>query len=278
MQPQRSDIPAFDDPGLKAAVRRAWGTDRAPDTLRSRVLAVAHAQPKSSAPAAAGTIRPDRPTLWQHPWLRYGLAAAAMVVVGFGLAYRLDHDRSTNELTGTATGTPVTFTSSAVPRSITDPLIQSHERCRRVPTHNAFPNLSHDNFNAVRAQLERRLGFPVLAGPIEQPLGRDGWRFRGAAVCRVGDVDAAHLLFVRGPQAISLFSLPRSGVLAPGPEPRRCEDANPDHPIAVFVCSDGVHCVVGSSPDRSLSVDQVRAVLDHLRPTLPASAPRDPGR
>ena len=89
-----------------------------------------------------------------------------------------------------------------------------------------------------------------------------------------GDHDAAHLVFVRAGQAISIFSLPRSICNDTGGDPRECEDANPDHPVAVFVWSDGVHCVVGSSTDRSLSVDQVRSVLEHLRPTLPAPPPR----
>jgi hypothetical protein len=278
---------AFDDPGLKAAVDRAWGSERAPASLRASVMALRSDSASSiTPPAILGTIRPDttspspatiaRPAWWQRPILRYGVAAAAMVLLGFGIAFKLDDTPFGRERFATTTGaggTEVTF-ASTVPQPIARGLLESHERCSKYPDHNVYPELSRDDFAAVRQRLERRLGFPVLAGNVEEALGRNGWRFKGAAVCKVGDLETAHLVFVRQGQAISIFSLPPHTCREGDGRPRECEDANPDHPVAVFVWSDGVHCVVGSSNDRSLSVDQVRSVLEHLRPTLPAPAPR----
>ena len=266
MDSTETNFASFDDPRLQAAVRGAWGAERAPQSLRARVEAMAAAErargfeANAVAPAIFGTIGPNTtapavarpPRFWQQPWLRYSFAAAAMVLVGFGLAHRLDDTpfgRDDFARTGTG-GTEVTF-ASALPPPIRHGMLESHERCQKFD-HNAYPDLPADNFPAVRERLEKHLGFPVLAG----------------------DVDAAHLVFARAGQAISLFSLPRNCChAARSADARECEDPNPDHPVALFVWSDGVHCVVGSSTDRSLSVDQVRSVLEHLRPTLATPKP-----
>lgn len=269
-----SHLPNFDDSGLKAAVRRAWGEERCPDDVRARVLAAANASAGLAAPPRQGrdslpaVIITTRPSFWQQPWLNYGLAAAATVLIGFGVAYRVDDSPFGRDRMGDLGGTAVTF-ASTVPPMIAQGLRDSHDRCIKYPSHSPSPELSNESFPAIRQRLEQRLRFPVLAGSIEHALGRDGWQFKGAAVCKVGDVDAAHLVFTRGDQAISVFSLPPSSCNHSGREAREYEDPNPDHPVAVFVWSDGVHCVVGSSVDRSVSVDEVRSVLEHLRPSLP---------
>jgi hypothetical protein len=252
---------------LKAAVCRAWGEERCPEAVRSRVLAAAAGRDATAAPVVITPPESRDPSFWQQPWLRYGLAAAAMMVIGFGLASRLDN--SGNDI---GLGTQVTFTST-VPAPIAQGLLESHDRCSKYPSHNA-PGFAAGDFATMRRQLEQRLKFPVLAGNIEEALGANGWKFTGAAVCKVGDLDAAHLVFVRRGQAISIFSLPPYACRHADSGAHECEDSNPDHPVAVFVWSDGVHCVVGSSDDRSLSVDEVRAVLEHLRPTLPATPTR----
>lgn len=275
MEPNEPLFPTFDDPGFRGAVRRAWGAERCPDVLRARVMAALAETPRSrvdaAPPAVIATIPPttSQPSFWQHPWLRYGLAAAATVLIGFGVAYRLDDTPFGSERLGT--GTEVTFTST-VPPTIAQGLVASHERCSKFEDHSGA-EIPADDFAAMRRRLEKRLKFPVLAGDVEEALGRDGWEFKGAAVCKVGDVEAAHLVFARDRQAISIFSLPPWSCKHSGLA-HECEDPNADHPIAVFVWSDGVHCVVGSSTDRSLSVHQVRAVLEHLRPTLPAPSPQ----
>src|SRR6188474_1526922 len=122
MEPTEPNLTPFDDPGLKAAVRRAWGAQQAPESLRARVMA------DRSAPAVIGTIRPapapmGSPSFWQQPWLRYGFAAAAMVVVGFGLAAMLDRTRDRTGL-----GAEVTF-ASTVPQPVAHDLLESHDRC-----------------------------------------------------------------------------------------------------------------------------------------------------
>ena len=278
MDPTENNLASFDDPGLRAAVHRAWGAEQCPEALRARVMSLRSAaatSPHPTDPPPTPAIL-THPSWWQRPMVHYGLAAAATILLGFGIAYQLDdtpfgRDRLASGPGGT--GTEVTF-ASTVPQPIAQGLLESHDRCSKYDDHNVYPELSRDDFASVRQRLERRLGFPVLAGSVEEALGRNGWRFKGAAVCKVGNLETAHLVFVRDGQAISIFSLPPHTCRDDGGQPRECEDPNPDHPVAVFVWSDGAHCVVGSSADRSLSVDQVRAVLEHLRPTLPAPSPR----
>lgn len=265
MEPAETQ-PVFDDPALKTAVTRAWAGERAPDGLRRRVMELAAAQREEDRLRIVPAVAPaSRGGVWRHPWTRYGLAAAAMVAIGFGLASRLDHRQGGLDLGGgnTLAVTPV------LPASLAKELVQRHDRCRQVNASHGLSQTPQGNFDDIRQKLHERLGFPVLAGPIDDGTGRpaEGWTFRGAAVCPVNNVEAAHLVFSRGNQVISVFSLPRGACpTAHGDE--EAEDANPDHPIAVWVWSDGVHCVVGSSDDRSLSVDQVRSVLEHLRPTV----------
>lgn len=258
------NLAGFDDPALKAAVARAWAGERAPELLRQRVLQLAAANhPLAEQPRRLTAAAPRR-NLWRHPWLRYGLAAAAMVVVGFGVAYRLDDHR--NDLT---VGTTPVAVVPALPASLARELVDRHERCRQFNTGHRLPDVPQQSFETIRDSLTKRLGFSVLAGPIDDGTGRPatGWTFRGAAICPVNNIEGAHLVFSRGDQVISVFSLPR-GACPAAHRDEEAEDANPDHPIAVWVWSDGVHCVVGSSDDRSLSVEQVRSVLEHLRPTV----------
>ena len=270
MEPTETNLHSFDDAGLKAAVRRAWSDERCPAALRASVLAArASGDAAGLAPVVVSPPASARPSFWQQPWLRYGFAAAAMMVLGFGIASRLDDDSGPTTLGGTE----VTF-ASTVPPPIAQGLLESHDRCSKYPSHHGVPESTPQDFAAVRLQLQKRLGFPVLAGDVEEALGRNGWRFTGAAVCKVGNVESAHLVFVRDGQAISIFSLPPNACRHAGRKSHECEDSNPDHPVAVLVWSDGVHCVVGSSTDRSISVDHVRSVLEHLRPTIPGSPPR----
>src|SRR5205085_4077441 len=60
---------SFDEPGLKAAVRRAWGSEMAPESLRSKVSCLRSDHVAASQvdplPAAIGSIRPS---FRQQPW------------------------------------------------------------------------------------------------------------------------------------------------------------------------------------------------------------------
>jgi hypothetical protein len=268
-----SDQNSFDDPQFKAAVVRAWGGEVAPASLRQRIEAMGLGA--ASAPAAdivaPARLRRATSTFWpaalRHAGPVYGVAAVVMMVIGFAVAYRLDQPPAWRE-TFTSPMTISTGPGGAadvVPVSLANELVTAHARCTRSSDHNAFKDVPRADLNTLRRRLQGQLNFPVLAGPVDDGKGR--WDFRGASVCPVDRFSAAHLLFARKGQSVSLFSLPRSSC----PQAHAgdvAEDPSPDHPLAVFVGSEGVQCVVGSSDDGSMSPADLRDICDHLRPYL----------
>ena len=267
-----TDPDTFHDPDLKASVRRVWGSETAPAALRERIAAMGFGA--ASAPVADITPAPAaRRPAWnwslRHPRPLYGLAASLMIVVGFTVAYQLDQPpawKAASDAYGvvsppTGVGVPPATGPSALPSSLFDRLADAHARCVTFPDHDGFKGLARGDFAAVQQKLENELGFSVLAAPLDE--GQGGWNFRGAAVCPVGQVAAAHLVFARKGQAISLFSLPRASC----PRTRTGDvffDEGRDYAAAVFVRNGGVHCVVGSSADGSLSADALRRIGEGL--------------
>jgi hypothetical protein len=110
----------------------------------------------------------------------------------------------------------------------------------------------------------------VLAAPLS-----DGWKFNGAGVCTNGDVRVAHLLYQRNKQFLSIFSMP-------APESCHGRDAAcagkdvEKHPMSCFSRSNGLYALVGSSPDGSLSLQEVERIGQMLAPNLPGEAGCEP--
>ena len=93
-------------------------------------------------------------------------------------------------------------------------------------------------------------------------LGAD-WKFKGAGICAVGDKQAAHLLFVRADEYVSIFSM-----LAP----EECGYSTEDyaalyekHPVAGFRQGSALYCVVASSSKRDMSKDELNPMLAKMR-------------
>jgi hypothetical protein len=70
-----------------------------------------------------------------------------------------------------------------------------------------------------------------------------------------------------GKQFVSVFSLPASFVQGAD---RGCDycQANDKHAMAGFVTPSAFYCVVGSSSDGTVTIDNVRNLRDQLRPAL----------
>lgn len=236
-------LPSFDDPGLKAAIGRVWGRENAPAELRARVTASATGGPAGALATA--------PWGWRFRVPLYGLAAAAIVVVAVLLVFRPGRPRPSS---------PDTLaTSLIVPASLANDLVIRHDICCGDGDHHG---IASDDFDQIRRELHERLGFPVLSASIP------GWDFHGGSVCLVGKTKSGHLVFARKDhQFVSLFSLP--------PQVLECRRGSSDwaemaenHPLAGFQTPAGLYFVVGSSPDGSLTLDEVRSVRDHLRPDV----------
>jgi hypothetical protein len=234
----------FEDPSLKAAVCRAWGAERCPEAIRRRVMAsttAGHSQP------VVFRLRP-----------LFGLAAAALVLIGIGLSWwqwRQSHAGSSSP----SNSTPL----AVLPASLASDLVYRHDECSLAPDHRA-PGLSQDDPIELARQMRQQLNFPVLTTRLGE-----GWHFRGAAFCPVGSHTSAHLLYFRDGQpvvTVSVFSLP--AVVWPGDHGTNCaEMANGDHPVAGFATAKAFYCVVGcSKPPMTLS--EVRRLMEQLRPEI----------
>src|SRR5688572_884517 len=85
MTPQRTK---FDEPVLKAAVRRAWGRETAPVGLRQRVARLLAGEPDEATDEISDESTPDvirvAPSYWRRT-IGFGAAAAAVLVLGVGL-------------------------------------------------------------------------------------------------------------------------------------------------------------------------------------------------
>lgn len=236
-------FPSFDDPGLKAAVGRAWGGETAPPQLRERLLAAASSGAARSV-SAIPLIRRLRVPL-------VGLAAAAIVVAAVMPVFHPGPARPSNS-------NPVA-SSLIIPSSLADDLVARHDICCSEADHHG---IASDDFAQVRRELREQLGFPVLSASIP------GWNFHGASVCLVGKTKSGHLVFARKDgQFVSLFSLPPQLLEAQPTSGDYCEMAQ-KHPLAGFQTPGGLYFVVGSSPDGSLTLDEVRSMRERLRPDI----------
>jgi hypothetical protein len=243
------DFESFNDPALRAAVRRVWSDERAPLELRQRITALV---PRQAAGPARSQVDPlslrIRSTL-------YGLAAAAVFVFAVGIVF--------NDWTGGRGGPDRAPRAIALPASSADALFASHDAWAKSPGHR-IPGSTSGNFATVGQQLHKRLGFPVLAADLP------GWKFDGAAVSNVANAKSGQLFFdSNGKQFASVFSLPASFVQGVAQGCDYCQ-ANDKHAMAGFATPNGFYCVVGSSTDGTLTIDDVRILRDGLRPQLSA--------
>ena len=183
----------------------------------------------------------------------YGLAAAAVILIALGLSLRYWHGPSNKSLALTLPGT------------LAADLVARHDSCVQLPDHHG-PGFDRDDFAKIGNEMEQKLGFPVLSSNLT-----GSWTFHGASVCFVGNIRSAHLVFERdGKQFLSFFSLPPTAVKnsSDGAEYAEVDDR---HPLAGFSTPAGFYCIVGSSTDGSLTLDQVRSMRDRLRPDVAAA-------
>ena len=245
---------SFNDPALRAALRRAWSDEKAPPELRQRITALA---PRQAAPAR----RHVDPLSLRLRSPLYGLAAAAVFVLAVGMVF--------NAWTGGRGGPDRAPRAIALPATSADALFASHDAWTKSRGHRV-PGSTSGSFEVVSQQLHKRLGFPVLAADLP------GWKFDGAAVSNVANTKSAQLFFDSdGKQFVSVFSLPASFIQGVAPGCDYCQ-ANDKHAMAGFATPSGFYCVVGSSTDGSLTLDNIRILRDGLRPQLaqrPLSTP-----
>jgi|GEM_PF-2843838 len=224
-----------DDPALKSALQRALGKEAAPAMLRARIMQQAG---RSVGGAVATSAKAPRGYLFRF-------AVAAVVVLGFGgLGYQIWQMNRP----------PVYNQQYVFPNSLYKAMIETHTARASQSSPDAVTTL------ASAATLGSQIQRPVFVAD----LTRDGWSFQGAAVRNVGKYPAGQLFFTKGNASISVFSLPSSAVTG-ARDGMDYDTVFNGAPIAGFTKGDGLYCIVGSSPDKSLNVDEVKRLLAEHR-------------
>ena len=238
----------FDDPALKSAVRRAWGNERAPDSLRKSIALMA--MPGSAAPVSHSLLK------YLSPSPLKSIAAAVLMTIGVAAlayqGYRMTHSG------------PVHGGSEKIPTPVAQKLAADHDHL--ITDANKWgADLPHDNAE-LAAALKQRLGYAPLAAPPGE-----GFSLVGASM--VGKGNGAELLYKKGNQTVSVFSLPASEVPLCGNNATVGGAGIPNHPMAGFVHDGGFYMLVGSSTDNSISAPQVQDLRNKLRATIPGAIP-----
>jgi hypothetical protein len=239
---EQPPVQPFEDPALKAALRRALDRPTAPAGLRDRIAAMAVESRPATAPQEDAKPIPMR----QPRGPLYKFAIAAILVLGFGsLAYQVWQMNK---------GPDYSY-ATAVPDSLYASMLQTHT-ARASGSAGGDSVTSFDAASGLASQINR----PVFAAD----LAKDGWTYRGGAVRNVGSHSAAQLFFTKGKAAVSVFSLPAAA--APDAKDGMTYERNyHDAPIAGFLKGKGLYCIVGSSEDGSLTVDEVKRLLEAHR-------------
>jgi hypothetical protein len=249
------DFKSFNDPALRAAVRRVWSDERAPQELRQRITAMCGPRVTAGRRSESVSMR-IRSSL-------YGLAAAAVFLLAVGIVFE---DWSAGGRQPRRAPRVI-----ALPAAMSANLYARHDADAKTPNHQ-LAGISQTNFKLMGQQLQQRLNFPVLAAN----LPGEGWKFHGASVCSVGSIVTAHLVFdLRGKEYVSIFSMSATDLSGSAPG---CDysEISPHHLMAGFTTQIGFYCVVATSVDESITIEEIRTIRDELKPII-TDAPPTPG-
>jgi anti-sigma factor RsiW len=245
----------FDDPALKAAVRRVCSAERTPEQLRQRISRMmsesSPADPHLDSPPPANL----KIALWNRPALRWD--AVLLPALGGLYAWVAPGDRPAH-----------------IGSEVLAAMVQTHDDCWQLATH-----IDHgadvQDLRAIANALCAKLAEPVLVAN----LAEDGWQFRGAAICKVNGHDCAHLMFTKQGQRMSVFSLPASSCNGAVEGGIYAVDID-GHAVAGFVRAGGAFTMVGHCPKRGLKSQEVATLLrKHQGDVIASATPvSDPGQ
>jgi hypothetical protein len=245
----------FDDPGLKAAIRRLRGGYAASAELANRVAAALAAAPDAdfmpradASPDADAAEAPPRlrPAQW---WVRrLAVAASVILFVGAVSAFlKVRHDRHEAEEYLEANA------------GLLREMAEAH--AGGVPSGAAVQVLSPAEGSAAVG--DRAAGHLSRYVPVPD-LSDSGWTLSSAVVAPFGSsaAPAGRFEFTgANSRRLTLFSLPAAAFTG-AEEGATYETTVLGSPIAGFVSRGGIHCLVG---DPGTSLSEVVMLRDRLR-------------
>ena len=222
----------FEDPALRSAIRRACAKQPAPWGLREKVSAM---MASAAAPVASPESHvPDyapRPSGWRlsRPSSKL-VAAAAVAFLGLGIAGYQFYETFGDMFVTHAPPPPAKFEDS-----FATSIVRAHQNCAKLNDHHIVPG---EDFDALRMQLSTSIGIKIFAAALG-----DGFAFKGAGMCKVGEVNAVHMFFTRGDEQVSIFSMPMEQVSC---HPATYAQTVGDQVLAGFTEGNGLYVVVES--------------------------------
>jgi hypothetical protein len=238
----------FEDPRLKAAVRRVWDVDSASASLRARVERTF--RDEAPTPVVRQPRQPLRmPRLIPGRWPGFAIAATVLLTFGTG-AWMLTN--------GDQTDKPATF-----PYTLVAGIVQAHDHLRQAPNEHFLPGDVAGDFTAIGSKLSDELHIPVLSAPM------NNWRFIGASRVMVLEHPAANLLYRDGNRTLSILSMPTSVANANAYDEHYVVTMG-THQIAGFTKYGALYCIVIDSPNDGSTTDQARLLRNQLQQDFPA--------
>jgi hypothetical protein len=245
----------FDDANLQHAVRKCWAGECCPSALRRRIEAMAaDALDRGDLDRSA----PGPFARWGR-WVLYPVAAAAAVALAFGIQHY-----------GSPTAPAPAVAMVAMPVSLQDALVRTHDQCSQKANHQHLPGNETDDASIARV-MSAELHRPVLVARPNDPC----WSYRGAAVCSVGAARSGHLVFRSGSDSLSVFSLPKSA-MPDAVEGSEFECTADGHPIVGFVRDGAVFCIVASGTGSDVSPARLEQLRKTLEPRITETASAAP--
>ena len=237
--------PQFEDPAFRAALRRTCASETAPPGLRERI-----AKQMSSVEVAA----PVRRKLWIGPQTIKLLAAClAIVVLGLGF-YEL---RQWGFLGGSGSET---YVFGRLPKKFANAMAEVHDKNSSLP---GYKVLAETDSSQLQQKLSRDVQIPVVV----VDLG-NGWTLKSAGECKIGEETAAHLMYSKGNQTVSVFSIPARAVFnanVPDGSSYEQKTSNDEHQLSGFTKGKGLYCVVA---DGAAKMDELTAMRGKVQVAL----------
>lgn len=236
-----TDFEPFDDPALKAAMKRLYAHEAAPAALRTRIAGLLSGQP-AIMPASGQSYRPTRHSLllafWRRPALQAVAAGFVIGVIGLVVAVYLMNLRRSQ---GPDYQTLVS-------------LIRTHDAFCSDASHST-DDLPAKDLHLIARTISSKLHDPVFAADLQE----DGWQFKGARICSVGTQRSAHMMFAKQGLRMSVFSMPAPNC---GSQRRIFKREVDGHMVAGFTSKGRLYCLVGTCPKHKLRLDEVASLLE----------------
>jgi hypothetical protein len=224
---------SFQDPALKAAIRGVQKPHTASPELREAIvkrLATVHGEP--AAPIRFPVRR----------W--FALAAAVLICIGGAWYFHWREEQDEHY-------------EYAKNDALLDAMVDIHKAGAKGEADYTPLAAALANPAALSAEAQKKLNRTIPA----PDLTKAGWTLDAASFCDVNKHLSVRFHFARGGQTITLLSMP-AAAYADSAEGQQYELMEDGHPIAGYIKSGSLNCVVG---DTTLSLQEATSLRDQVR-------------